>query len=181
MIFSKTALAGPMIIELERHEDERGWFARTYCEREFAAHGLPARMVQSNLSFNRLAGTLRGMHYQKAPWAEDKLVRCAHGAVWDVIVDIRPDSPTRGQWIGVELSAANGRMLFVPQGFAHGFITLADDTLVHYQIAEFFEPQAGAGLPYDDPAFGIEWPVPVRVISDKDRNWPPFADAPAVV
>lgn len=174
MIFTKTALAGATIIDLERREDERGYFARTYCEREFAEHGLAARMVQSNVSLTRQAGTLRGMHFQAAPHAEDKLVRCARGAVWDAIVDIRPESPTYCQWIGVELSDANGRMLLVPQGFAHGFVSLTDDAVVLYQVSEFYTPGAERGARHDDPAFGIRWPIPIRAMSDKDRSWPAF-------
>src|SRR5690606_1245417 len=125
-------------------------------------------------SLTRKAGTLRGMHFQRAPHAEDKLVRCARGAIWDAIVDLRPDSPTYCRWIGVELSEANGRMLLVPKGFAHGFVTLADDVVVTYQVSESYTPASEAGARHDDPAFGIEWPVEVRSMSDKDRNWPDF-------
>lgn len=174
MIFTHTALRGATIVDLERREDERGFFARTYCEREFAEHGLPTRMVQSNTSLTRHVGTLRGMHYQAPPHGEDKLVRCARGAIWDAIVDIRPGSPTYCRWIGVELSEANGRMLLVPKGFAHGFVTLTDDAVVSYQVSEFYTPGAERGARHDDPAFGIEWPVQVRGMSDKDRNWPAF-------
>ncbi|MCL4182255.1 MAG: dTDP-4-dehydrorhamnose 3,5-epimerase [Burkholderiaceae bacterium] len=174
MIFTKTALQGATLIDIERREDARGFFARTYCEREFAAHGLPARMVQTNMSLTRHAGTLRGMHYQASPHSEDKLVRCAHGAIWDAIVDIRPESPTYCKWIGVELSEANGRMLLVPKGFAHGFVTLTDDVMVVYQVSEFYAPDASLGARHDDPAFGIEWPVPIRSMSDKDAGWPDF-------
>jgi dTDP-4-dehydrorhamnose 3,5-epimerase len=175
MIFTKTALEGATIVDLELREDARGFFARTYCEREFAEHGLPARMVQTNMSLTRRAGTLRGMHYQLPPHAEDKLVRCVRGAIWDAIVDIRPDSPTYCRWIGVELSEANGRMLLVPKGFAHGFVTLTDDAAVTYQVSEFYAPGAERGARHDDAAFGIEWPVPVLDMSDKDRSWPAFA------
>lgn len=179
MIFTATHLAGATLIDPERREDERGYFARTYCEHEFAAHGLPTRMVQSNLSVTRRAGTLRGMHYQAAPHQEDKLVHCLRGAIWDVIVDIRPGSATWCQWLGVELSASNGRMLLVPKDFAHGFITLTDDAAVCYQVSAFHAPGAERGARHDDPAFGIEWPVPVTVIADKDRRWPDFAGAGA--
>jgi len=175
MIFTPTALAGATIVDLERREDERGFFARIYCEREFAEHGLRARMVQSNMSHTRRAGTLRGMHYQIPPHSEDKLVRCVRGAIWDAIVDLRPESPTYCRWIGVELSEANGRMLLVPRGFAHGFVTLTDDAVVSYQVSAFYTPGAERGARHDDPAFGIEWPVPVLGMSDKDRNWPAFA------
>jgi len=175
MIFTKTALPGATIVDMERREDARGYFGRTYCEREFAAHGLPTRMVQTNMSLTRRAGSLRGMHYQLAPHAEDKLVRCVQGAIWDAIVDIRPESPTYCQWIGVELSEANGRMLLVPQGFAHGFVTLTDDAAVTYQVSAFYTPQSERGARHDDPAFAIDWPVPVLDMSDKDRSWPAFA------
>ncbi len=174
MIFTTTQLAGATLIDLERQEDERGYFARAYCEREFEAHGLPARMVQTNVSVTRHAGTLRGMHFQAAPHEEDKLVRCTRGAIWDVIVDIRPASPTCCQWLGVELSESNGRMLLVPKGFAHGFVTLSDDAAVCYQMSAFYSPAAARGARHDDPAFGIEWPVPVARMSDKDRTWPAF-------
>lgn len=175
MIFTRTALAGATIVDIERREDARGHFGRTYCEREFAANGLPTRMVQTNMSLTRRAGTLRGMHYQLAPYAEDKLVRCVQGAIWDAIVDIRPESPTYCSWIGVELSAANGRMLLVPRGFAHGFVTLTDDAAVNYQVSEFYTPESERGARHDDPAFGIDWPVPVLDMSDKDRSWPAFS------
>ena len=174
MIFTKTALPGATLIDVERREDARGYFGRSYCEREFDSHGLPARMVQTNLSLTRRPGTLRGMHYQSVPHAEDKLVRCVRGAIWDAIVDIRPESPTYCQWIGVELSEANGRMLLVPQGFAHGFVTLTDDAAVTYQVSAFYTPSAEQGARHDDPAFAIDWPVPVLDLSDKDRHWPSF-------
>lgn len=174
MIFTKTALAGATIIDVERREDARGYFGRTYCEREFQAHGLPARMVQSNVSLTHQAGTLRGMHFQLAPHAEDKLVRCVRGAIWDAIVDIRPESPTYCQWIGVELSESSERMLLVPKGFAHGFVTLTDDAMVNYQVSEFYTPSCEGGARHDDPAFAIEWPVPVLSMSDRDRGWPNF-------
>ena len=174
MIFTRTELPGATIVDLERREDPRGFFARAYCEREFAEQGLPARMVQTNVSLTRKAGTLRGMHYQRAPHAEDKLVRCVRGAIWDAIVDIRPDSPTYRRWIGVELSEENGRMLLVPKGFAHGFVTLTDDVVVTYQVSEFYTPGAEGGARWNDPAFGIDWPVEVIGMSDKDANWPDF-------
>lgn len=174
MKFTPTELAGAFIVDLERREDARGWFARTYCAREFEAHGLPTHMVQTNMSLTRQAGTLRGMHYQVEPHGEDKLVRCVRGAIWDAIVDIRPQSPTYCRWIGVELSEANGRALLVPKGFAHGFVTLTDDAAVTYQVSEFYTPASEGGARHDDPAFGIRWPVPVRDMSDKDRNWPDF-------
>lgn len=174
MIYTPTPLAGATLVEPELRRDARGWFARVYCEREFGANGLPARMVQTNLSLTRKAGTLRGMHFQRAPHAEDKLVRCARGAIWDAIVDLRPESPTYCQWFGAELSEANGRMLLVPKGFAHGFVTLSDDAAVTYQVSQFYTPEAEAGARHDDPAFGIQWPVPILDMSDKDRNWPTY-------
>ena len=175
MKFTETALKGAFIIDLERREDARGFFARTYCEREFAQHGLPTRMVQTNMSLTKQTGTLRGMHFQLAPHAEDKLVRCMRGAIWDAIVDIRPESPTYCQWIGVELTEENGRMLLVPKGFAHGFLTLSDDAVVTYQVSEFYTPSAEKGARHDDPAFGIKWPTDVLDMSDKDRQWPDFS------
>jgi len=175
MKYSGTPLSGAVLIELERREDARGWFARTFCAREFAEQGLPTAMVQANLSHTRRAGTLRGLHWQAPPHAEDKLVQCVHGAIWDCIVDLRPQSPTYRRWFGAELSAANGRMLLVPKGFAHGFVTLTPDACVSYQMSASYEPAAARGARWDDPAFGIEWPVPVLDMSDKDRHWPPFA------
>lgn len=174
MIFTTTALQGATLIDIERREDDRGYFARTFCEREFAAHGLPNRMVQSNVSLTRRKGTLRGMHYQAPPHGEEKLVRCARGSVWDVIIDLRPESPTYCRWIGVELSETNGRMLFVPKNFAHGFVALTDDAVVNYQISEFYAPGYERGARHDDPAFGIEWPVPVTDMAERDRAWPTF-------
>jgi dTDP-4-dehydrorhamnose 3,5-epimerase len=172
VIFTETRLPGAFVIEIERREDERGYFARTFCAREFAAHGLETEFVNTNASYSAAKGTLRGMHFQHPPHAEVKLVRCTHGALYDVIIDLRPDSPTRGQWIGVELSQQNGRMLYVPEGFAHGFITLTDDVEASYQVSSFYTPGAEGGVRYDDPAFRIVWPVPVHVISEKDRSWP---------
>lgn len=174
MIFTKTVLPGATLIDVERREDARGYFNRIFCEREFEAHGLPVRMVQTNMSLTHRAGTLRGMHYQEAPAAEDKLVRCVQGVIWDAIVDIRPESATYCQWFGVTLSAANGRMLLVPKGFAHGFVTLTDDAAVSYQVSAFYTPTAERGIRHDDPAFSIAWPVPVKDLSDKDKNWPDF-------
>jgi dTDP-4-dehydrorhamnose 3,5-epimerase len=141
---------------------------------EFAEHGLVDRVVQMNLSYNRLAGTLRGMHFQHAPYAETKLVRCIRGAIYDVIIDLRPDSPTYKRWIGVTLTAANRLALYVPEGFAHGFQTLEDDTEVFYQVSQYYTPSAEGGVRYDDPAFGIEWPLPVTEMSEKDKRWPLF-------
>ena len=176
MEFHDTELQGACIIELEKLGDERGFFARTWCRKEFENQGLVARIVQANTSFNTRAGTLRGMHYQAAPYQETKLVRCTSGAIYDVIVDLRPESSTYKRWIAVELTAGNGRMLYIPAEFAHGFITLEDNTEVSYLMSESYTPGVARGLRWDDPAFGIEWPCPVEVISDKDAGWPDFAN-----
>lgn len=174
MLFHETKLAGAYVIELERRADERGFFARTFCEREFAVHRLPTRFPQSNLSRNRHAATLRGMHYQAAPHRESKLVRCTTGAIYDVIVDLRPSSPTRLEWVGVELTAESGRALFVPEGFAHGFLTLFDDTDVSYQMGEFYEPDASRGIRWNDPCLNIRWPRQPAVIAERDASYPDF-------
>ena len=174
MIFTETKLKGAYIIDIEKRTDDRGFFARAWCQNEFEAQGLVARVVQTNLSYNIRKGTLRGMHYQVAPYAETKLVRCTKGGIYDVIIDLRPDSSTYKQWVGVELTGDNYRMLFVPEGFAHGFQTLADDVEVTYQVSQFYTPGAEGGIRYDDPTFGIEWPLPVQVISDKDQSWPAY-------
>ena len=175
MIFTPTRLEGAYLIDIEPRRDERGFFARSWAQEEFAAHGLMAQPVQANISFNKRQGTLRGMHYQVAPYAETKLVRCTRGAIWDVIVDLRAGTATYGQSIGAELTAENHRMLYVPEGFAHGFITLADDVEVTYQVSQFYTPGAERGLRWNDPALGLEWPAPVQVISDKDAHWPDWA------
>jgi dTDP-4-dehydrorhamnose 3,5-epimerase len=174
--FHDAGLHGACIIELEMHKDERGFFARTWCQKEFEDQGLVARVVQANTSFNNRAGTLRGMHYQLAPYQETKLIRCTRGALYDVIVDLRPDSLTYMRWIAVELTAENGRMLYVPADFAHGFITLEDNTEVNYLISEAYTPGAEGGLRWNDPDIGIEWPRPVEVMSEKDANWPDFSN-----
>ena len=176
MQFIPTELEGAFIIEPERIEDARGFFARSWCAAEFESRGLAGHIVQCNISFNRRRGTLRGMHYQKAPYAEAKLVRCTLGAIYDVMVDLRPDSPTYRRWTGVELTAENRRMLYVPQGFAHGFQTLADGSEVFYQMSQAYEPQAAAGFRFDDPAVGIRWPIAAGIISEKDRSLPLLAD-----
>jgi dTDP-4-dehydrorhamnose 3,5-epimerase len=174
MIFTETPLKGAYIIEPERLEDERGFFARTWCQREFKAHGLGTELAQCNISFNRRKGTLRGMHYQSAPHAETRLVRCTSGIVYDVIVDLRPQSVTYKRWFSIELTAENHRMLYVPEGFAHGFITLRDDTEVFYQMSEFYAPEFARGVRWNDPAFGIEWPENVQVMAEHDRRYPDF-------
>jgi len=175
MTFTKGSLPDTYIIDPEKHCDDRGFFARAFCERTFDEHGLTAHMVQTNVSFNARRGTLRGMHYQRPPHREAKLVRCTRGALYDVVVDVRPASDTYGAWMGVELTADTHRMLYVPEGFAHGFLTLEGDTEVTYQVSAEYAPEAEAGLRYDDPALGIEWPDTVRVLSDKDRSWPSFS------
>jgi dTDP-4-dehydrorhamnose 3,5-epimerase len=174
MIFTTTALQGAYIVELERREDQRGFFARAWCQQEFEAHGLNPCIVQANLAFSPRRGTLRGLHYQLAPCEEAKLVRCTRGAVYDVIVDLRPGSPTHRRWIGVELTADNRRMLYVPEGFAHGYLTLVDESEVFYQTSQFYAPACARGVRYDDPAFGIAWPIEIAMISDADQNWPAY-------
>lgn len=159
------------MIEPEMLKDERGFFARTYCSKVFAAHGLSSSIAQCSISFNKRAGTLRGMHYQEPPKAEEKLVRCTMGAIYDVIIDLRPESATCREWFSLEMSSSNRLMLYVPQGFAHGFQTLDDNTEVLYQISEHYAPELAGGVRWDDPAFGIKWPLPVVEISDKDRDY----------
>ena len=174
MKFTATALPGVYVIELEPIADERGFFARTWCRREFEAHGLNGSLAQCSLSFTRSKATLRGMHYQEKSRAEAKLVRCTAGAIYDVVLDLRAESPTFKQWLGVELTAASRKMLYIPEGLAHGFQTLVDDTEVFYQISEFFHSEAARGVRWNDPAFGIRWPLPVQVISERDRSFPDF-------
>lgn len=172
MIFTETKLPGAFIIDVERLADERGFFARSWCEDEFAAQGIQMASLQANVSSNPIRGTLRGMHYQKAPHGESKLVRCTRGAIYDVIVDLREESLTYGQWIGVELTADNFRMLLVPKHFAHGFITLEDNTDVAYQMSAKYTPGAEAALRWNDPAIGITWPMEPVLLSEKDRTHP---------
>jgi dTDP-4-dehydrorhamnose 3,5-epimerase len=168
MIFTETPLAGAYTIRLEPREDDRGFFARAFCQNELAAHGLETGIAQANLSYNFKRGTLRGMHYQVPPHAEVKMVRCIAGAIYDVIVDLRPDSPTHLKWHGVELSAANRTLLYVPKGFGHGYQSLTDDSEVLYMVTEFYAPGAERGLRWDDPAIGIRWPIPDPILSPKD-------------
>ena len=174
MRFQETKLEGAWVIHPTRFEDDRGHFARTFCREEFAGRGLDVDYPQANLSFNLRRGTLRGLHLQLPPHEEGKLVRCSRGAIWDVIVDLRPGSETEGQWTAVELSAENGVQLFVPRGFAHGFLTLRDDTEVSYLMSAVYAPQAGHGYRYDDPTFAIDWPEKITVVSDKDRELPVY-------
>ena len=172
MRFIETSLKGAFILELEERADDRGFFARTFCATEFTDHGLKPMVAQCNLSFNHRAGTLRGMHYQVPPAAETKLVRCTRGAILDIIVDLRPESPTWLQHIEVELNEDNHRALFVPERFAHGYQVLTDRTETSYQVGEFYNPPNERALRYDDPRLGLEWPLPVTVISEKDKNAP---------
>jgi len=174
LIFRETELVGALVIDIEAHADSRGFFARTWCQRELLAQGISMQIAQTSMSYNRKKGTLRGLHYQVEPHREAKLIRCTHGAIFDVIVDLRPASATYRKWFAVELTAANRQMLYVPDGFAHGFQTLEDDTEVSYLISEFFVPESGRGARYDDPAFAIEWPLEVSVISEKDASWPDY-------
>jgi dTDP-4-dehydrorhamnose 3,5-epimerase len=174
VIFTPTTLGGAFVIEPEPIPDARGLFARTWCQRELEAHGLESRLAQCSTSFNKRKGTLRGMHYQAAPYREAKLVRCLAGAIYDVIVDLRADSPTRLRSIGVELDASRRAALYVPPGFAHGFLTLRARTEVFYQIGEFYVPEAARGFRWNDPAFTLEWPVAPQVVSERDRTYPDF-------
>ena len=175
MIFTEIILKGAYIIEPERFEDERGHFARLFCEKEFEAHGFKLNMVQSNIAFTHNKWTLRGLHYQVNPYAEIKLVRCISGRIFDVIIDLRPESSTYKQWFGTELSAENNQMLLIPENFAHGYQSLADGTEVFYQVSQFYTPDAERGVRWDDPAFNIQWPEMTHpIISEKDKSWPDF-------
>lgn len=171
MIFTETHLKGAFIIDIERREDSRGFFARAFCQHEFEDHGLKPVIAQANVAFNHLRGTLRGMHFQYPPAAETKLVRCTRGAIVDIIVDLRPESPTYLQHVAVELSEDNSRALFVPERFAHGYQVLRDKTETSYQVGEFYTPGSESGLLYSDPRLKLDWPLPVSVISDKDKLW----------
>ena len=181
MIFTETKLKGAFIIELERRSDSRGFFARAFCQNEFQAHGLKPTIAQANVASNKLKGTVRGMHFQFPPAAETKVVRCTRGAILDIIVDLRPESPTFLQHIEVELNADNQRALYVPERFAHGYQALRDNTDTSYQVGEFYTPGCEGGLMYNDPAFGLKWPLPASVISDKDQAWKSFKDAEAEI
>ncbi len=173
----ETPVVGAYIVEIERRADARGFFARAWCQREFQDAGLDAGLVQVNVAFNLRAGTLRGMHFQRAPLEETKVVRCTRGAVYDVALDLRPDSPTFRRWAAAELTADNHRMLYVPRGCAHGYQTLADDSEVCYQTSQVYAPELATGVRYDDPAFEIRWPLAVTVLSEADRGWPAFPAA----
>jgi len=174
MKFLPIALEGAWLVEIEPVADERGFFARTWCAEEFRERGLNPQWAQCGRSFNKRRGTLRGMHYQEQPHAEVKLVRCSSGAIFDVIVDLRPGSPSYCKWFSVELSASNGKMLYIPEGLAHGFQTLADDTEVFYQISEPYRPESARGVRWNDPAFGIQWPLRDPILSQRDRSFPDF-------
>jgi dTDP-4-dehydrorhamnose 3,5-epimerase len=176
MIFTETKLAGAYIIEIEKHGDERGFFARLWCQNEFADHGLAMNWVQANLSLSEKSGTLRGLHYQVAPHQEAKLMRCIRGGIYDAIVDLRPDSPTYKQWVSVELTAENRKALYIPEGFAHGYQTLVNNTEVLYPVSQFYAPGAERGIRWNDPTFAIEWPTTETItLSDKDKSWPDFS------
>ncbi len=177
LIFRSTELGGVWLLELERRTDLRGHFARTFCTEEFAAYGLASTFVQCNLSFNEHRGTLRGMHWQAQPYSEGKLVRCTRGAVFDVVVDLREDSPTLHQWMGAELTAENGRALYIPPNFAHGFQTLSDNSEVFYQMTETYHGELARGARWDDPAFGISWPLSGPLLSERDLTHPLIATA----
>jgi dTDP-4-dehydrorhamnose 3,5-epimerase len=176
MIFGETKLPGVFEIHLELKADERGFFARTWCQKEFEAHGLNTSLAQCNVSFNTRRGTLRGIHYQASPCAESKLVRCTQGAIYDVVVDLRPDLPTFREWIAVVLTAQERNMVYVPEGCGHGFLTLKDDAEIFYQMSEFYNAESARGVRWDDPAFQISWPGKVEVISERDRTYPNFKE-----
>lgn len=175
MKFLPTTIADAWILDIEPMLDERGFFARSWCREEFTKHGLNTDLAQCSISFNKKRGTLRGMHYQVKPYEETKLVRCTRGAIYDVIVDLRPESPTFKKWISMELSADNRRMLYIPPGFAHGFQSLIDDTEVFYHISTIYRPEFARGVRWNDPAFGIEWPVIEKILSRKDLQYPNFS------
>ena len=174
MIFTETEISGSYLIDVKRIGDERGFFGRLWCEKEMEEMGLVSTIKQSNIGVSPLKGTLRGLHYQTAPHQEVKIIRCPRGAIYDVIVDLRPDSPTFKKWFAVELTAENSRMLYVPEGCATGYQTLVDDTEIYYHTSEFYHPESATGVRHDDPAFGIEWPLPIAAISDNDKNWNNF-------
>lgn len=176
MKFQETKLSGAYIVDLNLLQDDRGFFARMFCREEFAQHGLVPDVMQGNMSWNKTKGTLRGMHYQHHPYQETKFIRCTRGAIYDVIIDLRKDSPTYEQWIGVELTAENRTALFVPKDFAHGFITLQDDTEVFYLVSQSYQPGAEGGIRWDDPRFNIEWPMQPSCVSPKDAAWPDYKD-----
>ncbi len=174
MIFQETPIPGAFIVDLEKHEDERGYFGRVWCSREFKGHDLNPNLAQANVSFNRKRGTMRGLHHQLPPHAETKLFKCTGGSIYDVIVDLREDSPKYCTWYGVELSAEKERCLYVPEGCAHGYLALTDGTKILYYTSEDYSPELERGIRYDDPLFDIKWPVRISVVSEKDRSWPDY-------
>lgn len=174
VIFVPTSLPGAFIVDIDRRNDDRGFFARTWCRREFAEMGLNADLAQCNVSYTKRRGTLRGMHWQAAPHSEVKLVRCTRGSIWDTIIDLRSESPTYMKHLGVELTAASGRAIYIPEGMAHGFVTLEDDCEVSYQMSEFHEPAAARGIRWNDPAFAIEWPIADPILHPRDASYPDF-------
>lgn len=177
MFFTETTLKGAYIIDIDKKLDSRGFFARAWCKEEFEKYGLDTNMLQCNISFNEKKGTLRGMHFQREPYSETKYIRCIKGSFYDVIVDLRDGSETYGKWIGVELSEKNGRALYIPKGFAHGYITLEDSTTAFYQVTEFYNKEAEGGVLWNDPQLNISWPIKEKLImSDKDRQWPLLKD-----
>ena len=174
MIFTATALPEVYLIDIEPIEDQRGFFARTWCQEEFRDYGLDANLTQCNIAFNTHKGTLRGMHFQKDPHAEVKIVRCSRGSAYDVLVDLRSQSPTYKQWLAIEISMFNRRSIYIPQGVAHGYLTLENDTELHYQMSSAYVPEASSGIRWDDPVFAIDWPFTPCVISDKDNSYPDY-------
>jgi dTDP-4-dehydrorhamnose 3,5-epimerase len=175
MLFTETHIPGVYTLDIEKRGDERGFFARTFCEKELELQGLETRFVQQNASFSAQKGTLRGLHFQRAPDAEVKLIRCVRGAILDLAIDLRPESATFRRWITLELTAENRRLAYIPRGFAHGFMTLTDDTEVSYLVSAFYKPEAEGGVRWNDPAFGLELPFEPTVVSPKDASWPDFS------
>jgi dTDP-4-dehydrorhamnose 3,5-epimerase len=174
MIFTETKLKGAFIVDIKKIVDERGFFARASCQNEFGLQGLDHHFVQSNVGYSKRRGTLKGMHFQKTPYQEVKYVSCTRGAVYDVMIDLRPESPTHKEWLGMELTEDNHRMLYIPEGFAHGYLTLMDDSEIYYMTTQFYMPEYATGVRFNDPAFGIQWPNSIEVISDNDASWPDF-------
>jgi dTDP-4-dehydrorhamnose 3,5-epimerase len=175
MDFIETYLQGAYIIEIKKIEDDRGFFSRGWCQNEFNTHNLNPNIVQINIGFSYSRGTLRGLHFQKAPWEEAKLVRCTRGSIYDVIIDLRRDSKTCGKWFGVELTEENHKMIYSPEGFAQGYLTLTENAEIYYQTSQFYVPEFASGVRYNDAAFGIVWPIPIEVISKQDQNWPSYS------
>ncbi len=175
MIFTETTLKGAFLLEIKKIEDDRGFFGRSWCKKEMEEHGLNGNLCQANTSFSKLKGTIRGMHYQISPYEETKLIRCTRGSIFDVIIDLRPTSESYLKWFGAELTQDNYKMLYVPEGFAHGFITLTDNAEVYYNVTQFYTPGAEAGIRFNDPLFAIKWPVEPAVVSEKDKSHPDYS------